>query len=249
MWHTTAAQALAAVKAAGAPQLTTERVIQSQGSAAPLALDDVYNATRAAADIYNAEPALGFYCLYRARPGQAPPRPDCANVSATAAAHAAALLALGIDYVAVDVTNWPKADVGGSTDVAVLRPTEVLFEEWRALRDRGVPTPRIAVWPCSPAGGTTCGDRATIVGIRLISFTWGVRYRRWYALTALPSGDVAPTVLAYVLVKNRYEVQVDLSGLVRDLPRDVDRLWLWAYDHAETVWRPVRAITMRTPCY
>jgi hypothetical protein len=39
--------------------------------------------------------------------------------------------------------------------VSVLRPTEVLFEEWAAIRAAGGDTPRIAVWPCSPAGGTT----------------------------------------------------------------------------------------------
>ncbi len=38
--------------------------------------------------------------------------------------------------------------------VIQLRPTEVLFEEWHALRIRGVSTPRIAAWPCVPAGAT-----------------------------------------------------------------------------------------------
>ncbi len=40
-------------------------------------------------------------------------------------------------------------------DIAILRPLEVLFEEWRLLRAAGVSTPSIAVWPCSPATGTT----------------------------------------------------------------------------------------------
>jgi hypothetical protein len=53
------------------------------------------------------------------------------------------------------VTNWPTADIGGETDVSVLRPTEVLFEEWAAIRAAGGTTPRIAVWPCSPANSTT----------------------------------------------------------------------------------------------
>ena len=152
VWHTHAAQAMGRVAAVGAAQLTTELVIQSAGA---LTLDDVYAPLNQSFDIYNAQPALGFYCLYRARPGQPPPVPDCANISATARAHADRLTAGGFDYVAVDVTNWPMADVGGSTDVAVLRPTEVLFEEWAALRAAGVATPAIAVWPCSPAGSTT----------------------------------------------------------------------------------------------
>jgi hypothetical protein len=147
VWHTRAAQAMLAQS----PQLTTELVIESDGN---FTLDDVYKVPPRS-DIYNVRPELGFYCLYRARPGQAPPIPDCANVSATAAAHAATLTSSGIDYVTVDVTNWPNVDVGGSTDISVLRPTEVLFEEWAALRAAGAPTPFISVWPCSPAGSTT----------------------------------------------------------------------------------------------
>lgn len=126
-------------------------MIESDGN---LTLDDVFT-VGPPSDIFNVQPALGFYCLYRSRPGQEAPVPDCANASATAAAHAAMLTSTGIDYVAVDVTNWPTADVGGATDVSVLRPTEVLFEEWASLRAVGMPTPSIAVWPCSPAGGTT----------------------------------------------------------------------------------------------
>ena len=157
VWHTKAAQAMAAVAALKLPQLTTELVIRSQYSYpnGSLALDDVYGPAKLNADIYNAQPALGYYCLYRARPGQVAPIPDCPNISTTAEAHARMLTAAGFDYVAVDVTNWPNTDVGGGTDIAVLRPTEVLFEEWAALRARGVSTPQIAVWPCSPSGGNT----------------------------------------------------------------------------------------------
>jgi hypothetical protein len=157
VWHTRAAHAMAAVRAKGLPQLTTELVIQSQDAAAPLSLDDVYRG--AAADIWGAQPQLGFYCLWRARagdPAPSPPLDDCANISATTLAHAQMLLAAGFDYVAVDVTNWPEAGApGGETDVWVLRPTQVLFEEWAALRARGVMTPKIAMWPCSPANSTT----------------------------------------------------------------------------------------------
>ena len=148
IWHTKPAQAMGAVAARGGAQLTTELVIQSGGV---LTLDDVYKGG-AASDIYNVQPELGFYCLYRARPGQVAPIPDCPNITATARAHADMLVSAGVDYVAVDVTNWPKVDVGGSTDIAVLRPLEVLVEEWRALRAAGVATPQIAAWPCSPAG-------------------------------------------------------------------------------------------------
>ena len=147
VWHSHAAQA----QAKQSPQLTTELVIQSNGN---LTLGDVYR-VGAASDIWNVQPALGYYCLYRARPGQAAPIPDCENITQTATRHAALLVEAGLDYIAIDVTNWPMADVGGSTDVSVLRPIEVLFEEWFLLRAAGVKTPQISVWPCSPANSTT----------------------------------------------------------------------------------------------
>jgi len=118
-----------------------------------------------------------------------------------------------------------------------------------AANRKNTPATNVLGYGFVPPTGSGCNERSTIVGIRLISWSLSIRYRRWYALTALPTGETAPTVLAYMLVRNRYEVQVDLAGLVSDLPRDIDRLWLWAYDHAETVWRPVQAIGMRTPCY
>ena len=71
----------------------------------------------------------------------------------TASTHAKWLTDANIDYVAVDITNWP--DVNEPTDIGVLRPTEVLFEEWLKLRQQGIPTPKIALWVCSPANSTT----------------------------------------------------------------------------------------------
>ena len=157
VWHTRASSAMRDVLAKGEPQLTTELVIESQDTPTPYSLDDVYRGV--AADIYNAQPQLGFYCLWRARagdPAPTPPLDDCANISATAEAHARMLVDAGFDYVAVDITNWPIAgDPAANNDVVVLRPTEVLFEEWLALRARGIATPKIAVWPCSPANSTT----------------------------------------------------------------------------------------------
>ena len=118
VWHTRAAQAMARVKAEGGVQLTTELVIESAGAHS---LNDVYGpynvtatefpsvfsspgftargftaSTHALnADIWNAQPALGFYCLYRARPGQVPAAPDCNNTAGVAAAHAAMLTDAG----------------------------------------------------------------------------------------------------------------------------------------------------------
>eukprot|EP01065_Artemidia_motanka_P027622 TRINITY_DN32827_c0_g1_i1.p1 TRINITY_DN32827_c0_g1~~TRINITY_DN32827_c0_g1_i1.p1 ORF type:complete len:593 (+),score=189.86 TRINITY_DN32827_c0_g1_i1:65-1780(+) len=146
VWHTFAAQLMDEVKAAGKPQLTTERVIRSNGVHK---LSDVYGSIGKAGDIYNVEPQGGFYCLFRKRPGSATATPDCKNVSATAERHARMLSGAGLDYVAVDITNWPQATP--HTDDWVLRPTEVLAEEWAALRRRGVETPAIAAWPCVSA--------------------------------------------------------------------------------------------------
>ena len=151
VWHSTAAHAMARVKAAGAAQLTTELVIQSAGA---LSLDDVYVRHNISADIYNAQPQLGYYCLWRSA-SPTSPLPNCTNISGVAAAHAALLVSAGIDYIAIDQTNWPMVDDEGPTDIAILTPTRTLFEEWAALRAAGVATPQIAVWPCSPTNSTT----------------------------------------------------------------------------------------------
>ncbi|EDQ91439.1 uncharacterized protein MONBRDRAFT_36118 [Monosiga brevicollis MX1] len=150
VWHTTAAQAMQQVAAMHGTQLTTERVIRSNGAQD---LNDVYGPYNISSDIYNVEPALGFYCLYRARAGEPGLVPDCPNITQTATAHAKLLVDMGIDYVMVDVTNWPTNTT--STDISVIRPTEVLFEEWYKLRQQNISTPAIAVWPCSPAGSNT----------------------------------------------------------------------------------------------
>lgn len=57
-------------------------------------LNDIYGPYGLNADIFNVQPALGFYCFYRARPGDvppflpSPPLRDCINISGTAMAHA-----------------------------------------------------------------------------------------------------------------------------------------------------------------
>lgn len=142
---------MARVAASGGAQLTTELVVQSAGA---LTLDDVYAVHNISGDIYNAQPRLGFYCLWRSASPTAP-LPNCSGIARVAAAHAAMLVTAGVDYVALDHTNWPHVDVEGPTDVAILTPTRTLFEEWAALREAGVATPQIAVWPCAPDNSTT----------------------------------------------------------------------------------------------
>ena len=166
-----AATAQAAVARLGAAQLTTELVIRSDGA---LTLDDVYgrglhlNLTTnnsLTSQIYGAQPALGYYCLYTARPADPlpAPAPDCANASGIARAHAAALVAAGVDWIILDATNWPTFDnstydaagqvTRGSllVDATIVRPIEVLLDAWVGMRAEGLPTPRFAAWPCAPS--------------------------------------------------------------------------------------------------
>jgi hypothetical protein len=175
-----AAQAQAAVARLGAVPLTTELVIRSDGA---LTLDDVYgrglalNLTNSSllSQIYGAQPAeLGFYCLYTARPADPRPAParDCENATGVARAHATTLIAAGIDWVTLDATNWPTFDnstynVSSTTargsllvDATLVRPIEVLLDAWAAMRAEGLPTPRVAAWPCAPSPAVVPAARA-----------------------------------------------------------------------------------------
>lgn len=133
-----------------------------------LTLDQVFEGPNPAVppgftpDIYNVQPQLGFYCLYRPRPGEntTANTPVCPNISAVARQHAEWLTTAGFDYIAVDITNWPVTGVIGTAtigvDMTILRPLEVLAEEWLALRALGVQTPAIAVWPQVRCGNVEC---------------------------------------------------------------------------------------------
>jgi hypothetical protein len=147
VWHAYAARAMAQ-QAPGSPR-TIEQVIRSGGAAFSQMLwnQGLYGA--AAAFHYQVEPSMGFYCLYRPRPGEAPyPPPDdvpaCANISEVAKKHAELLWAAGVDFVYVDLTNIPF--FSPFADVLGVRPLEVLFEEWAKLRAQGTMTPQIAAW-------------------------------------------------------------------------------------------------------
>jgi hypothetical protein len=84
VWHSRASDAMRTVRDKGGVQLTTERVIQSDGvqhtrrgaRSVPIrarvrtgaqTLDDVYGPYGLSGDIWNVEPELGFYCMYRPR--------------------------------------------------------------------------------------------------------------------------------------------------------------------------------------
>ena len=159
LWHCKAATAMAQLKARGLPQHTTETVLRSNGK---VALDDVFPAAHgpfASGDIFNAQPAeLGFYCLCSKRTVN-DTLPDCPGAPAVAKRHAALLTAAGFDYVALDITNWPQ--INDATDVAVLRPLEVLFDQWIELRASGFSTPAIVAWCSSPVGAYADGHETT----------------------------------------------------------------------------------------
>jgi hypothetical protein len=119
---------------------------------------------------YHVEPTLGFYCLYRERPGEAPypgvhAITPCPNIAEVAEAHARLLWDAGVDFVFVDLTNLPT--MSPFADVLGLRPLEVLAEEWAALRARGVMTPQLAAWlPLAPvAAGETPMWQAVLVSV------------------------------------------------------------------------------------
>jgi hypothetical protein len=153
IWHCNAAAAYAKVKSSGYPQLTTELVLQSNGNKT---LADVFPISTKNKDIYNVQPKLGFYCLCSPRTPNETYMPNCPNIKSTLEAHAEMLHKGGFDYIAIDITNWPV--VGSiSTDVSIIRPLEILFEEWINLRSRGINTPDIALWVTSPLVNTTDG--------------------------------------------------------------------------------------------
>ena len=153
VWHTPAAHAMKQIAAQGGVQRTLEDLLRSGGA---FSYSDVYKnqgvEAQAAAFYWSVRPQRGFYCLYRARTGEAGIAPDCDGIAETAAAHAEALLAAGVDHVIVDATNL--TDLGPASDLLQLRPAEVLFEEWAKLRAAGKKTPQIALWAAIPTGAT-----------------------------------------------------------------------------------------------
>eukprot|EP00658_Telonema_sp_P-2_P078888 TRINITY_DN7498_c0_g1_i4.p1 TRINITY_DN7498_c0_g1~~TRINITY_DN7498_c0_g1_i4.p1 ORF type:complete len:242 (-),score=54.42 TRINITY_DN7498_c0_g1_i4:104-829(-) len=144
---------------------TVEQVIQSNGN---LTLDQAIPGPIPLGftpDIYNVQPALGFYCLYKPRPGETPTNatPVCPNIEQVAKQHAEWLTDAGFDYIAVDISNWPLVGPIGpehfpSTDMTILRPLQVLAEEWLALRARGIKTPSIAAFVTTQCGAVACTE-------------------------------------------------------------------------------------------
>ena len=160
-WHCRPAAAMAKVAALNLTQLTTERVLRSDGKHT---LNDVYRPQglgpfASSREIFNVEPAeLGFYCLCSSRTGN-DGLPDCPMRDKVARRHAEMLTKAGFDYIALDITNWPQ--VNPATDLQVLRPLENLLDAWVTLRAEGFPTPNIAVWCQSPVASYPDGHQTT----------------------------------------------------------------------------------------
>jgi hypothetical protein len=161
VWHAPAATEQAAILSDGGTPLSMEDVLTSGGA---LSYADIYQRwggeAAAMSLYYMTRPALGYYCIYEARDGGAGYVPDCPNIRATLTTHAEQLLGAGVDHVVVDDTNLTSDDEAG--DLLQLRPTQVLFAEWAALRAAGQKTPQIAVWNAIPTGATQWQDYLTL---------------------------------------------------------------------------------------
>lgn len=225
LWHCEAATAMAQVKARGHPQLTTELVIRSNGKTS---LDDVYPAMHrpfASCDIFNVQPAeLGFYCLCSKR--EASDTPGAATV---AQRHAELLTSAGFDYVAIDITNWPQ--VNAATDVAVLRPLEVLFDMWLDLRSRGISTPYIAAWCVSPTASYGGGMQTTWKW--LLDHVYNNATRAPLLWSRLPG---RPTF--FLPANDHYNASVDALIQRNGGRHNIDTIKMWALNvyNSSTTW-------------
>jgi len=142
--------------------LTVSDVINERASGTSTRLKDVLP-TKALRDHaggfhYLNRPADGLYSLYRKRPGEQPltfPEGgltviDSPDTRTVARRHADQLVAAGVDFVYIDLSNLPEKG-SAQADILQLRPLEVLFEEWSAYRSAGGQTPQIAVFAPAPS--------------------------------------------------------------------------------------------------
>eukprot|EP01044_Picomonas_judraskeda_P000973 COSAG03_NODE_50_length_16299_cov_20.189877_9_plen_565_part_00 len=97
-------------------------------------------------DFFQHEPALGFYCFYRRKPGEPFILPDCPNITATATAHASMFSSAGIDFLVFDATNDGTSNGNANALATNKRPIETVFEEFHSLRGAGHHTPQLSIW-------------------------------------------------------------------------------------------------------
>lgn len=104
------------------------------------------------------EPALGIYCYYRRRANESSGLgglADCPEASHVLQTHAAELSAAGFEFIAPDATNWDgdPRNASNGADLNQLRPTEIIAEEWAAMRLRGAATPQLSTFDRVNVGG------------------------------------------------------------------------------------------------
>lgn len=97
--------------------------------------------------MYQHEPQLGYYCLYRRRAWEDERgwMPDCPDIPKVLAQHSRWMRGAGLEYAVQDGTNW-GAWPSSASDVFQLRSAEVVAEEWAALRQQGEISPDWGIW-------------------------------------------------------------------------------------------------------
>ncbi len=152
-WHAYAANASRAVRAMGGVFTSVEDVLRSGGNLTIADMWEKYGVQGTVAGFdWQTRPALGPYCIYRARPGEAGVLPDCEGIPVTIGQQAAWFATAGVDFVTADGTNL--CTPSPFADAIQTRPMEVLFEEFGALRARNFSTPAIAAWQRLVSGCT-----------------------------------------------------------------------------------------------
>lgn len=102
------------------------------------------------------QPQLGIYCYYRKRENETYGYiPDCPEASNVLRTHASEMVAAGFAFIAPDATNWDQdpRNASNGADLHQLRPTEVIAEEWAAMRANGEATPAMSTFDQVNAGG------------------------------------------------------------------------------------------------
>ena len=142
VWHPFATNFALNATAKGFTPVSVEDVLRASppGSLTLYDVVDRYGPRTLSDNFFFQEyPVGGPYCIYRHRPGEVGITNDCVNITATLTRHAAMLTSIGIDFVTPDATNI--GTLGDEGDVIQVRPVEVLFEEWTALRLAGTLRP------------------------------------------------------------------------------------------------------------
>ncbi len=151
--------------------VTTDSVLRNQHT-----FDDFYvggDRNYSLGYFYHQTPEEGFYCLFESISADnydsfigvtkipsaaitAANSWECNNTADVAKRHAEKLVAAGIDYIVLDLSNNFSItnDDGTGSLLLALRPTEVLLREWDKLRKEGTSTPQIAAFAPVPKDST-----------------------------------------------------------------------------------------------